>query len=209
MSDNTSQKSFTVREIYETRDFWLQKSYISEGLGQELRAADVLMVPQEKFRDQEGLFFPEGTSEFLPFLQDNIKDFKVDICIEDEDYRELAIHNTWVDLGIWVATSIAAPLLVYWLQQRLERSRVADDTKVTCRIIVQQNLNGDRALQATYDGPMSGFSSTFEPFVNNFVSPSASPSLSAADGEDDVDTSDVNQNADDNSGDPHLSDPRP
>lgn len=83
-----SEKTFTLRETSQVFDYWLHRPYVSEELRSELTGTNVLVVPAEKFRDEDGPLFPEGTSSLLRDLQDNLPTLKVDICADDETYRE-------------------------------------------------------------------------------------------------------------------------
>lgn len=197
LNETQPQEIFTIRDTNETFDYWLHRPYVSDALREELMAADVLLVPQEKFRDHDGPLFPEGTSALLPFLQDNAGSLKVDICADDETYRELALHYDLVDVGMFVASSMAAPLLVNWIQKHLDRLREPDNTEVTCRVIVQQAPDGSRAVQADYRGPANELRDTFEPFLRDLADNSSLPSLPPSPSNDESSTETPNNHSND------------
>ena len=47
-------------------DYWLSREYVSDEIRPELEQADLLLVPQEGFRDREGPLFPVGTERLHP-----------------------------------------------------------------------------------------------------------------------------------------------
>ena len=41
------------------------KEYMPKEYEEEIRSANILLIPNENFRDKQGLFFPECTDEFV------------------------------------------------------------------------------------------------------------------------------------------------
>lgn len=46
------------------------KEYMPKEYEEEIRSANILLIPNEGFRDKQGLFFPECTDEFLEFMKE-------------------------------------------------------------------------------------------------------------------------------------------
>ena len=65
------------------------KEYMPKEYEEEIRSANILLIPNENFRDKQGLFFPECTDEFLEFMKEKetkitfpiLFDNHIDICI--------------------------------------------------------------------------------------------------------------------------------
>jgi hypothetical protein len=72
--------------------------------------------------------FPLGTEDFLNFAREKATaGIRVDICADDETYRELALHSDWLIIAEGVVTLVALPvainLISEYLKERLSRSK--------------------------------------------------------------------------------------
>jgi hypothetical protein len=55
--------------------------------------ADLVLIPDDGFRDYEGPVFPQGTVDFLQFLRDHAPSgTAVEIAAEDTNYKEVVLH---------------------------------------------------------------------------------------------------------------------
>ncbi len=59
------------------------------------------MIPTEGYAERPDLvYFPHGTGDLFHFLTEKPADnLMVDVCIEEEDYKEVALHADWVIIG--------------------------------------------------------------------------------------------------------------
>lgn len=146
--------------------YWRARPFIGEDLRRQLSQASVLVVPQEGFRDSAEPLFPAGTEELLGHLRDAIPaEIGVDICIEDDEYRELALHSDLLILAGVVVTNVACGLVasaIYdYVKDRLG-SR-AKDTNVRFQMIIEHDSDkGRKAAKISYEGPVAGFQDTLE-----------------------------------------------
>lgn len=141
--------------------YWLSHQYINKELETNLKLANLLLVPQEGFRTFEGPIFPVGTSEFFRFLQvKHPPDIKVDICVQDEEYRELALNSDWLILPeIWVI-SFVAPIAVNLISEYLKkRLSLGNETRIVKVRLIVEEKSGDRpkTVEIFYDGPAKHF----------------------------------------------------
>ena len=147
-----------VTDSSENFDTWLNRKYISEDTKKELKKADVLLVPMEIFRGEDIVAFPVLTEEIYQFLKTKLSPEKqVDICIEDKDFKELALHSALLVLGSFVVTMVVAPMLVNALYDYI-KSKILNKiekrgVKVSLTII---NKDGT-AKNLTYEGDAEKF----------------------------------------------------
>ena len=83
-------KKIEIEETDITFDSIYDKPFIPQDYIEDIKKADILIIPEENFREEGDVLFPETTREFLEYLQEQIpKDMSVDIAISDEDFRKI------------------------------------------------------------------------------------------------------------------------
>jgi hypothetical protein len=142
-------------------EWWLSQSFLSDETRSVAQQANILLVPDIGFRGGDSRTFPVGTEEVLLFLRDNAPSEAVcEICIDDEDYRELALHSGLLIVAGFVVTSVLAPVLVSLLSKYFER-RVYDETPSRSASNVRVKITiahpDGRSVRISYDGPASEF----------------------------------------------------
>lgn len=70
------------------------------------RDISVLILPSFTQKDA----FHNGTIEIFSYLQEKISPEEVELFSTDEDYKELALHSRAHWLGVFLVTSLAAPI---------------------------------------------------------------------------------------------------
>lgn len=174
------QPVIVTRSSEESFQTWIDRPYIGEELRRQLAGANVLIVPSEGFLERTDLrHFPTGTEELFHFLRENApENLSVDICIEDADYRELALHADWLMIATTVVTSVAAKvtaeLIWKYIQQRVgSRSK---DTSVKSQLIVVDAERG-LSLQLSYEGPANEYRAVIVGAIQQYVGDSRGLSL--------------------------------
>ncbi len=157
--------------------YWTSRPFIGADLRQQLAGASVLVVPQEGFRDNKDPMFPDGTEELLAFLKDVIPaDVGVDICIEDHDYRELALHSDLIILAALVVRDIACNLVASGIYDYL-KARLGSRAKTTNvrfqMTIEHESEHERRAARISYEGPVEGFQETLQKAIAAAKEPGA------------------------------------
>jgi hypothetical protein len=144
--------------------YWIAQSCLDEKARHEATAADLLLIPREGFGDQKGPLFPVGTEEFLAFLkgQSTLSGYKVDICISDAAYRELALHGEVLVISDMIVKLVVLPiaikLLADYIGQHLWSSK--EDRKVRVGITVDVSNGGkNQVVKIAYEGPADDFRS--------------------------------------------------
>lgn len=145
----------------EGRDHWLARAYVPLDLRGELEKADVLLLPQEGFREFDGPLYPVGTEELLSALKEGASDaFSVDVTVSEDDYKELALHSEWVILAsVFVGTSVVVPTVVSLISEYLKRRIWKNEGQgLKMRLLVEQREEGrTQCLEVFYEGPAHDF----------------------------------------------------
>lgn len=148
--------------------FWLHRPYISQKLRNKLLTSDILIVPDEGIRDFKLPMFPVKTEEIFTFLRNNIpSDYQIDICIEDDDYKELALHHDLRKIGRFIVTVAVLPVLVSLLSSYLQDKMKHTDSgrAINVEIIVQEKDGSARILK--YEGRPEDFRETITSLEKN------------------------------------------
>lgn len=71
-----------------------QKPYFAKEYLEEIKKANLLLLPSENIREGLEPVFPELTSDFLRYLKEHAsEEVRVDIAVDDEHYRKLVLHS--------------------------------------------------------------------------------------------------------------------
>jgi hypothetical protein len=141
-----------------------------------LQNADILLLPEEKFRDQDGPFFPGGTEEFLQFLQEKTpSDIKVDIYIADDNYREVTLHHDVLWLGGLLVTGVVFPimanLIAGYIKERLGVKRTKTALVQMHIAIEMKEKDSVRTIALDYNGPASEIDTTLKRVTTSLGTP--------------------------------------
>lgn len=115
--------SIEVAQTEHDRQYWVSRPYITD---QDIRgivhAADVLLFPWEKFRDQHDLF-PQGAGDFFKYLEQKLPGKVVAIAIDRDKYKEITLHAHEFRLPSVLVketfVAIVVSLAVHFLTQQL------------------------------------------------------------------------------------------
>jgi len=147
-----------VRPSNESFLTWIERPYISHETRARLSTASALIVPREGYGERSDLlYFPTNTDDLLLFLQDAETDeLRVDICIEDQDYQELALYADFISIAPMVVASGVMSLLVNLISDWVNRraGKHAEHTEVRTTLIAHNSRTGD-SLAFSYEGPAS------------------------------------------------------
>jgi hypothetical protein len=140
----------------------VQSAAVSEEIRQDLKSANVLLLPDETGLAPDVPLFPKGTEQFFQFLKNTKNtDIRADICIDDEGYKELALHADLVTLPSLITTLIAAPalstLIAEYIKHRFGIKGNKSNMQLTMTI---HDEHTDRAIKIHYDGPAAEYKFT-------------------------------------------------
>lgn len=169
---NTGQERyFIVEETPDSFSSWLARPYISEQLRKQLSKANILILPTEEFRDKSEPLFPEGTEGLYAYFQDNKHEsLHIDILVEEENYKEFALHYDLFNVGVFLVVNIVTPiftgLLTNYIQSKLG-SKV-NKADINIELIVVDNLK-KKATRIKYKGPAVQFEEKIMPTIEALV----------------------------------------
>ena len=138
-----------------------QKDYIPSVLLESIKQANILLIPQEKFRDCNGLFFPEQTYDFYNYLTFNAKEkgINVDICCTDEDYKEVQLHNDFIRIVEMIVENPMYDILIgiianYLYGKVSEIKKKRNEVKTEVKVTVECN---GKSKRVSYVGDVENF----------------------------------------------------
>lgn len=117
----SAQKSFEIEDSEKDFNYWLTRPYISKSLSKDLSEVDLLIIPFEGWKDINYPLFPVGTEKILDFFKKNnekLEEYpkiKVDICIEEKDYKELSLNADLMILGGFIIKYTILPTAGHFL----------------------------------------------------------------------------------------------
>jgi hypothetical protein len=123
----------------ETRQAWLEKD-LGSGYQREIAAANVLIVPERYFRDGVKYVFFQDTIKLLNYLQAGLNgQLTVEICSNDDEYLEIALHSATFRISKIFTTVVAVPLVVGLLTNYIYDELKAKPTDVVELSIVVED----------------------------------------------------------------------
>ena len=132
------------------------KPYFPTEYALDIENSDVLFLPIEKFRTYDDAVFPEGTMLFFDYLKEKLsnKDLSLEICIKDEDYKELELHSFVERLAHIMLGAIAFPVVAnlisnYLTQKWLDKK---EDVDLEIKLTIE-----DKGLEVDYKGKAKDF----------------------------------------------------
>jgi len=167
--ESDKENELIVEKSTNSFENWITKDYISSELKNELKQADILIVPIENFRGIEEPAFPEGTEQLFTYLKKQFSSnhkYNIDICIEDEDYMELALHNDLINLGYFILTIGVAPIFVNLISDYISSKLFSSnkDRKIKTSISIIENDGTSKEI--TYEGNIEHFDSVIDEIEN-------------------------------------------
>lgn len=140
-----------------------KKDYMPKEYEKEIRSANILLIPNENFRDKQGHFFPECTDEFFSFMKEQENEnVKVDICISDEDFKKLELHADIVYVATmivqWGVLPIVTGIISAYLYDKLKKSNKSPkETNTDVNVIVEKK---GKSKMIHYQGSIDNFEKT-------------------------------------------------
>lgn len=99
-------------------DYWLNQDFLSHDTKTLLQNADVLIVPLLGFRNSPYPLFQREVRDLTEFLTINPpQNMNIQVCIDDESYKELSLCSDDIRLGEILLNSIFLPLVVNLLAE--------------------------------------------------------------------------------------------
>jgi len=140
------------------------KNYIPQQYINEIKKANVLIIPSEGFRDDNDIcYFPECTSEFYGFLK-NKKKIQTEICIDDDHFQTLELHADIIYIATLMVQYVVLPIVINLISAYLvdKVKSMNEDSKsinVNIHIIVEKN---GKSKKIDYNGSVANLEKTMK-----------------------------------------------
>ncbi len=144
----------------ESREHWLDSERLSEEVKQEVREADIAILPFESWREYEHPVFPAHTSKVFRHIDSaSPKGLRVGIASDDADYEELHLRSGFLlELGTFLVTNVALPIAINLITSYIV-DRVgskSEEFRLRIRFVVEQSPSSP-GVKFSYDGPLDTF----------------------------------------------------
>lgn len=150
----------TFEQIY-------KKEYIPAEYIEDIKRANILIIPNENFREEGDKLFPETTREFFEFLKDESgEEIITDIAIADEDFQRIELHSAAIEVATIIVQSaifnIAIGLVTNFLYDLVKKyHRKPEETAAKVKIISEETKT-KKSKMIVYEGPVSEIKDTLE-----------------------------------------------
>ena len=151
---NVTDSDVTFEKIY-------KKEYIPTEYLDDIKKANLLIIPNENFRDEGDVLFPETTREFFDFIREFPNDEIIaDIAISDEDFKRIELHSAVIEVAPIIVQTIVLPIALNIISSFLydlvkKYRRKPEDTSAKVQIITEETAT-KKSKKITYEGPVSG-----------------------------------------------------
>ena len=144
-----------------------EKKYIPSEYLDEIKKANLLIVPNENFRKKGDVLFPETTREFFEYIQDHPNDEIVaDIAISDDNFQRIELHSAVIEVATIIVNVVVLPVAINMISNYLydlikKYHRKPEDTSARLKIISEETKTKKTKI-ISYEGPVSEVKETLE-----------------------------------------------
>lgn len=165
-------------KIYDTDISFEQiynKDYIPKDYIEEIKKANLLILPYESFRDEGEILFPETTRDFFEYIKENTEDNIVaDIAISDENFQLIELHSAVIEVATIIVQILVLPVATSMIASFLyelvkKHHRKPEDTSAKVQIIAEETETKKSKI-ILYEGPVSGIKDALDQAANNLFS---------------------------------------
>lgn len=132
-----SDTDITFEQIY-------GKDYIPAEYLDDIKKANLLIIPNESFRDEGDILFPETTRDFLDFIRESSGgEIVADIAASDENFQQIELHSAVIDIASiivqFIIFPVAANIIADFLGDLVKKyRRKPDETSAKIKIIAEE-----------------------------------------------------------------------
>lgn len=143
------------------------KKYIPHQYIEDIKKANFLIIPNENFRNEGDVLFPETTRDFFDYIKDNANNKLIpDIAISDEDFKRIELHSATIEIATIIVQSalfqIAIGLITSFIYDLIKKHRRnSKDTNAKVKILVEES-ESKKSKMIIYDGPVSEIKDTLD-----------------------------------------------
>lgn len=163
-----SDTDITFEQIY-------RKNYVPAEYLDDIKKSNFLIIPNENFRDEGDILFPETTREFFDFIRESSgEEIVADIAISDEDFQRIELHSAVIEVATFIVQQILLPVVpgmiasfLYDLVKKYHRK--PEETSAKVKIIVEETTS-KKSKMITYEGPVSGIKDALDQATKDIFS---------------------------------------
>ncbi|MEY8532722.1 hypothetical protein AALH30_04185 [Blautia pseudococcoides] len=158
LHESNLEKDINITDTDITFETILQEKYIPQKYIGDIKKANVLIIPNEGFRDNEGYFFPECTSEFYMFLK-NHEEIETEICIDNDEFQKIELHADIIYVATLIVQYEVLPVVTsviasYLYDKINSMNKEKKDSNASVHIIVEKN---GKSKKIDYEGSIDNF----------------------------------------------------
>lgn len=151
---NVSDTNITFEQVYE-------RDYIPAENIDDIKMANLLILPNEGLCDEGDILFPETTREFFDYIKEASGDQIIaDIAISDEDFQRIELHSAVIEVATiivkWVVFPIATSMIASFLFDLVKKYRRKPEETFAKVQIITEETEMKKSKKITYEGPVSG-----------------------------------------------------
>lgn len=166
MEHEFNGKLVTIDDTDISFEAMYSKEYIPKEYMEDIKKANLLIIPNENFRGKGNLLFPETTPEFLDFLREDNNEIIADIAIGDDNFQRIELHSAVIEVATIIVEYVVLPIAVgivssFLYDQVKKHRRTADDTTANVQIIVEETKR-KKTKKIIYKGPVSEVKDTLD-----------------------------------------------
>ncbi|MBR6985478.1 MAG: hypothetical protein IKH75_18495, partial [Ruminococcus sp.] len=141
----------------------------------DIKKANLLIIPNESFRDEGDILFPETTREFYDYIRENANDDIVaDIAISDDDFQRIELHSAVITVATIIVKNAVLPIVTGMISAFLydllkKHHRKSEDTTAKVKIITEETKS-KKCKTITYEGPVSGIKEALDEAAKDIFS---------------------------------------
>lgn len=156
---NINYLTVNVSESEKNVDYWATRPYVQSSLSNEVRRADILVLPWEDFREGEPILFPNGTDDIRQALLGAFPGGVV-LLATPANYKEISLHaNVW-RWPMLLVKHAAVPILLSVLANEIDSSVFRHEQNIELRVVIA--TQGQQCVLIEYKGPANDAVKTLE-----------------------------------------------
>lgn len=138
-----------------------QEEYLPKDYLEEIKKANLLLLPNRDPREKEGLLFPETTRDFFAYVRAQAEAPIVsDIAVSDEEFRQLELHSAAIEVATvlvqWVVLPVVTSLIASFLHDLVKQHRRKPEETTAKVTIIAEQSEAKKSKMILYEGPVSG-----------------------------------------------------
>lgn len=158
--------SVTTSESSEDLHYWATRDSFNETTRQRIMAADIILIPWDRKRDEIGDSFPSGTEEFFKEIQESVGIGRIALAANEGEFSELALHSNEVRFPTLLATIVILPIALNLLSSQIDRYMTSPKPPATIEMSLVIDGQDGNCVKIDYKGPPKDLIATFEDQIN-------------------------------------------